>query len=75
MGFARAGQAGPGVRAEEDVGYLVLPHRHDEHDDQDRDQEDGDRQGREDDVVLLPVLRIGLVRRGPMSGHRAKSSA
>ena len=75
MGFARAGEAGPGVRAEEDVGFLVLAHRHDQDDDHDRHEEDRDRERGEDDVVLLAVLRVRLVRRGPVNGHRAKSSA
>ena len=74
MGLAGAGENGPGVRAVALRGrsVLMLAERDDERDDQERDREDRHRERGEDDVVLLPILRIGLLGRRSVSGHRAR---
>ena len=74
MGLAGAGKAGPSVRAEATAFCwpLMLAEGHDERDDQERHREDRHHERGEDDVVLLPILRIGLLGRRAVSGHRAR---
>ena len=69
MGLAGAGEAGPGVRGR---SVLMLAERDDKSDDHERHGEDRNRERGEDDVVLLPILRIGLLGRRSVSGHRAR---